>query len=142
MGAAAPTTGPERTLVTTDGDLRRALALAGVTAPAHWHDSVGSTNAEAASWAGASAPEFALVAGFVRWFVDGYGDAGSGAGFADQVRTRWRSVSATLGREVHVTRTDGRTIRGRAVDVDERGGLVIEAEGGRITVRSGEVEHV
>src|SRR5439155_8468369 len=43
------------------GDLRRALALAGVTAPARWHDSVGSTNAEAASWAGASAPEFALV---------------------------------------------------------------------------------
>jgi BirA family biotin operon repressor/biotin-[acetyl-CoA-carboxylase] ligase len=266
MGTAAPTMGAERTLVTNDGDLRRALGLAGVTAPTRWHDIVGSTNAEAAAWARAGAPELALVAAahqtagrgrrgrgwedvsggalmfsfvlrprgspdgagllpllagaamaraaaavtgadilckwpndlmlgeakvggvlaesavdgeavayvvigigvnlvapegvpgaaglgadvdpmtllseFVRGFVDGYGDAGSGGGFADEVRARWRSVSGTLGRDVHATQTDGRTIGGRAVDVDERGGLVIEVGANRITVRSGEVEHV
>jgi len=249
-----------------DGDLRLALELAGITAPTRWHANVGSTNAEAAAWAGAGAPEFALVAAahqtagrgrrgrgwedvpggalmfsfvlrpllapddagllpllagaamalaatavagadvrckwpndlmlgeakaggvlaesavggealtyvvvgigvnlvapegvpgatglgadvdpmallsaFLRVFVGGYGDAGSGAGFADEVRARWRSVSRTLGRDVRVTQTDGRTIRGRAVDVDGWGGLVLDVGADRITVRSGEVELV
>ena len=252
--------------MTNDQELQRALALAGVTAPARWHDSVGSTNAEAAAWARRGAPDLSLVAAghqtagrgrlgrgwkdvpggalmfsfvlrprlvpvdagllsllagaemaraaadaarldvrckwpndlmlggakiggilaeswagegslayvvigvgvnlvtpegvpgaaglgadvdpmvllseFFRGFVDGYGDGGAGIGFANDVRARWRSVSATLGREVEVARTDGRAVRGLAVDVDERGGLVVEAGDGRITVRSGEVAHV
>ncbi len=91
---------------------------------------------------GADVDPMALLSAFLRVFVGGYGDAGSGAGFADEVRARWRSVSGTLGRGVRVTQTDGRTIRGRAVDVDGWGGLVLEVGADRITVRSGEVELV
>ena len=69
-------------------------------------------------------------------------DAGRAIALPGAVGLQALGAGAGQGREVHVTRTDGRTIRGRAVDVDERGGLVIEAEEGRITVRSGEVEHV
>ena len=49
---APPHRRPERTLQMNDGDLRLALELAGITAPTRWHAHVGSTNAEAALWAG------------------------------------------------------------------------------------------
>jgi BirA family biotin operon repressor/biotin-[acetyl-CoA-carboxylase] ligase len=53
-----------------------------------------------------------------------------------------RGFCSTIGREVRATTTDGREIVGTAVDLDERGGLVIEADGARETVAFGEVHHL
>jgi BirA family biotin operon repressor/biotin-[acetyl-CoA-carboxylase] ligase len=92
---------------------------------------------------GAGVDPMALLSEFLRRFVTTYVDGGTAPGFADGARARWRGVAATLGLEVEVTRADGETIRGRAIDVDERGALVLDLEGGgRVTVRTGDVEHV
>lgn len=45
----------------TASELERALALAGVSAPVHWHEVTGSTNALAADLAEAGAPQWTLV---------------------------------------------------------------------------------
>ncbi|HVF08544.1 MAG TPA: hypothetical protein VNC60_08215, partial [Actinomycetota bacterium] len=45
----------------TATDLQRALRLAGLAAPTHWHEVTGSTNALAAELATAGAPEWTLV---------------------------------------------------------------------------------
>lgn len=51
---------------------------------------------------------------------------------------RYRSACATLGSEVEVTAGDMR-LRGRALDIDGTGGLVLDSGGERVTVASGEV---
>lgn len=45
----------------TDADLERALHMAGLSAPTHWHEVTGSTNALAAELAAAGAPEWTIV---------------------------------------------------------------------------------
>jgi len=45
----------------TATELERALALAGVSAPVHWHEVTGSTNAVAVTLAEAGAPQWTLV---------------------------------------------------------------------------------
>ena len=45
----------------TEMDLGRALHLAGLSAPTHWHEVTGSTNALAAELAAAGAPEWTIV---------------------------------------------------------------------------------
>ena len=54
---------------------------------------------------------------------------------------RYRAACRTLGTEVAVE-LGGRTVIGRAVDVDATGCLVVETSGGRETIASGEVVHV
>lgn len=51
---------------------------------------------------------------------------------------RYRDACATLGTEVDVETPSGR-IEGRAVDVDDRGALVVETAAGPVTVTNGEV---
>ena len=51
-------------------------------------------------------------------------------------------MCATLGRRVRAFTTDGNTIEGEAVDVDETGALVVGTADGLELVRSGEVEHL
>ena len=68
-------------------------------------------------------------------------DLASGAG-RDLVVSNARGFCSTIGREVRAVTTDGRTIQGTAVDLDERGGLVIEAAGARESVAFGEVHHL
>lgn len=53
-------------------------------------------------------------------------------------RAEYRAGSATIG--THITWDGGG--RGRAVDIDEEGGLVVEAAGGTLTLRSGRVHSV
>jgi BirA family biotin operon repressor/biotin-[acetyl-CoA-carboxylase] ligase len=92
---------------------------------------------------GAGVDPMALLSDFLRRFVTTYVEGGSAPGFSEDVRARWRAVAATPGRQIEVARVGAETVRGRALGVDERGGLVIELEdGGRVTVRTGEVEHV
>jgi len=45
----------------TATELERALRLAGLSAPAHWQEVTGSTNADAAALADGGAPEWTLV---------------------------------------------------------------------------------
>jgi BirA family biotin operon repressor/biotin-[acetyl-CoA-carboxylase] ligase len=63
-------------------------------------------------------------------------------GFAASVRDSWRRASVTLGRRVRAAGTGGE-VTGIAVDVDERGGLVVDRPGGgRSVVAFGDVDHV
>jgi BirA family biotin operon repressor/biotin-[acetyl-CoA-carboxylase] ligase len=81
-----------------------------------------------------------LLTAFLRRFGSGYLPADDA--FAAIVRERWRAVSATLGSDVEANGPDGSTVRGRAIDVDAQGGLVIETVDGPTTVVSGEVWHL
>jgi len=94
----------------------------------------------AAAGLGADVDRIALLGAFLEGFRAGYQAAP--ARFTDVVRDRWRAVSATLGRDVKATRTDGVPIRGRAVDVDARGGLVLDTPDGLAVVSFGEVMHL
>lgn len=49
---------------------------------------------------------------------------------------------STLGRDVRIHAPGGATLDGRAVDVDESGGLVVDTGTGRRVVMAGDVEHV
>lgn len=54
-------------------------------------------------------------------------------------REKWIELSDTPGKNVTVT-LGGKTICGKALDLDEQGALIIEAEGGAITrINSGEI---
>jgi BirA family biotin operon repressor/biotin-[acetyl-CoA-carboxylase] ligase len=81
-----------------------------------------------------------LLAGFVAAFHGRYDPA---SGSADDILSLARATSVTLGRAVAATRLDGMHVRGRAVDLDPLGGLVVETrEGRRETVAFGEVAHL
>jgi BirA family biotin operon repressor/biotin-[acetyl-CoA-carboxylase] ligase len=54
----------------------------------------------------------------------------------------YRPLCATIGRRVRATTTNGREVVGLAVDLDDRGGLIVEAGGERVTVAFGEVRHL
>jgi biotin-(acetyl-CoA carboxylase) ligase len=59
------------------------------------------------------------------------------------VRSIARATSVTLGRRVAATRLDGARVRGRAVDLDPDGGLVVMTDAGaRETIAFGEVSHL
>ncbi|MEO8476413.1 MAG: biotin--[acetyl-CoA-carboxylase] ligase [Actinomycetota bacterium] len=89
---------------------------------------------------GADVDRVALLGRFLGGFRTGY--SVEAAQLSDGVRSRWRAVSATLGRDVEATRNDGVPIRGRAVDVDARGGLVLDTRDGLAVVAFGEVAHL
>lgn len=77
-----------------------------------------------------------LDARLAQW-DDVAGDAAA-CGLADA----YRAACATLGRDVAVSGVDGATVRGRAVDVDEHGRLVLQTPDGTRVVGAGDVEHV
>lgn len=77
-----------------------------------------------------------LIAAFLVRFREGYERLPAGA------VERWSAVSATLGRTVEVRRLFGEPIRGTAVQVDDRGALVIQTPDRRVAVTSGEVQHL
>ena len=56
-------------------------------------------------------------------------------------RQGWLALADTVGRDV-VANAAGEVIRGRAVDLDEAGNLVVERDGKRHVVTYGEVEHL
>jgi len=81
-----------------------------------------------------------LLEGFLRAFRAGYRPADEG--FARTVLADYREASATLGCRVRATTVEGRAVEGVAVDVDERGGLVLETTSGPASVTFGDVEHL
>jgi BirA family biotin operon repressor/biotin-[acetyl-CoA-carboxylase] ligase len=58
------------------------------------------------------------------------------------LRAAYSSVSATIGRRVHVTMPGVRVLEGEAVDVDAEGRLVLRTDSGLSTVAAGDVVHV
>jgi BirA family transcriptional regulator, biotin operon repressor / biotin---[acetyl-CoA-carboxylase] ligase len=81
-----------------------------------------------------------LLEAFVSAFARGYQPAHPA--FAGAVVAAYREVCATLGTRVSATTTAGTVVVGRAVDVDERGRLVIRTPTGDEFVRFGEVQHL
>jgi BirA family transcriptional regulator, biotin operon repressor / biotin---[acetyl-CoA-carboxylase] ligase len=70
-------------------------------------------------------------------------DDGLDDGFAAAVLAAWRRASVTLGRRVRATDARGHDVTGVAVDVDERGGLIVERpDGARSIVAFGDVDHL
>ncbi len=63
-------------------------------------------------------------------------------GRAGRIISDYRELSATIGRRVRVRLPGGAELRGRAVDVDETGRLVVETEKGIFYVEAGDVEHL
>jgi BirA family transcriptional regulator, biotin operon repressor / biotin---[acetyl-CoA-carboxylase] ligase len=64
-------------------------------------------------------------------------------GFDASVLAAWRRASVTLGRRVRATDARGHDVAGVAVDVDERGGLIVERpDGARSIVAFGDVDHL
>jgi BirA family biotin operon repressor/biotin-[acetyl-CoA-carboxylase] ligase len=82
-----------------------------------------------------------LVARFFRKFSSGYSRRRLHS-FRREVVAGYRRVCATLGRPVRATTVEGRTVEGRAVDLDDDGNLVVERDGELLTVRFGEIHHL
>jgi BirA family biotin operon repressor/biotin-[acetyl-CoA-carboxylase] ligase len=81
-----------------------------------------------------------LLETFLSEFVRRYEPAHPA--FAGSVIAAYREVCATLGERVRATTAAGATVEGEAVDLDERGGLVVRTTAGDEVVRFGEVEHL
>jgi BirA family biotin operon repressor/biotin-[acetyl-CoA-carboxylase] ligase len=60
----------------------------------------------------------------------------------DTFLSRYRGRSATLGQDVRVELPGDRTLRGRALDVDQHGRLVLETADGPLTLAAGDVVHL
>lgn len=64
------------------------------------------------------------------------------SGGSSAVMEEWRGLSSTLGKEVEVQNPQG-TLRGRALDVDEEGALLLQQEGGQVLrITAGDVVHL
>lgn len=95
----------------------------------------------AASLAGTGATRDAVLRALLDRLAEWYGrwradQEGCGLGRA------YRELCSTLGRDVRVDLPNSSAIKGRAVDVDASGGLVIAADAGREIVSAGDVVHV
>jgi BirA family transcriptional regulator, biotin operon repressor / biotin---[acetyl-CoA-carboxylase] ligase len=56
--------------------------------------------------------------------------------------TTYRDGCVTIGRDVEVDLPDGTTLRGRAVDLDREGRLVVDRGGQQLAVNAGDVRHL
>ena len=81
-----------------------------------------------------------LLDAFLSAFVRGYEPAHPA--FAGNVIAAYREVCVTLGTRVRATTVGGSVVEGEAVDLDERGGLVVRTPRGDEIVRFGQVEHL
>ncbi len=101
---------------------------------------IGVNLAEPEDMAGAGAignvDEEALLTGFLQRFRSMIEDS------PEEILSRWRAVSATLGRRVEAAMVGGGTASGVAADLDETGALLIETGGGLARVAFGEIQHL
>jgi BirA family biotin operon repressor/biotin-[acetyl-CoA-carboxylase] ligase len=82
----------------------------------------------------------ALLEAYLRAFVSRYRPGEPG--FAAEVVAAARAVSLTLGTDVEAARAGGERVAGRAVDLDEEGGLVVDTGSGLVTIAFGELVRV
>jgi BirA family transcriptional regulator, biotin operon repressor / biotin---[acetyl-CoA-carboxylase] ligase len=66
----------------------------------------------------------------------------SDAGFAERVRGVWLPVASTIGSLVRATTVSGERVQGRAVGLDDFGGLLLSTDTGEARVAFGELEHL
>lgn len=78
----------------------------------------------------------------VRRYLERLREGLGPGGFAPALLDAYRERCVSLRRTVRATTTEGEEVEGMAVDVDERGGLVIETPRGRRVVSFGEVAHL
>jgi BirA family biotin operon repressor/biotin-[acetyl-CoA-carboxylase] ligase len=83
-----------------------------------------------------------LVKELLRSFSRRYRAFLDAAGAADAVMPAYRAVCETIGMEVRVELPGGRTVTGRAVDVDDSGQLVVDSDGATASWSAGDVTHV
>lgn len=76
-----------------------------------------------------------LLASIVSRFSVLFGEPSS-------ILPRYRALCSTLGRRVVVETAAGRTVRGVARDVDDRGALVVASQTGVVAVVAGDVTHL
>ena len=88
---------------------------------------------------GSAAPRALFLAACLT-ALEGWLDRHSEEGF-EPVRNAWRERSSTLGQEVSV-RTEGRDLRGRALDIDDSGALLVRTAQGMERILSGDVVHL
>jgi BirA family biotin operon repressor/biotin-[acetyl-CoA-carboxylase] ligase len=122
------------------GAVRHIVLGAGVNVSARPEDLPEELRDTATSLAieGASIDRDGLLAGFLgslrgRLQADG---------FPRGLVEAYRPLCQTLGRRVRATTISGDRAEGRAVDVDERGSLLVDRDGQLERVAFGEVEHV
>lgn len=82
----------------------------------------------------------ALLEAYLRAFVPRYRPGETG--FAAEVVAAARAVSLTLGTIVDAAGAGGTRVTGRAVDLNEEGGLVVDTGSGLVTIAFGEVVRV
>ncbi|GAB47134.1 biotin protein ligase [Mobilicoccus pelagius NBRC 104925] len=96
--------------------------------------------------AGLSVSREDVVVGVAEAFADRYSTFLAGADALDGLRRDYREACSTLGAEVriHLPGAPGtpRDVRGRAVDLDLAGCLVLDVDGVRRTFAAGDVVHV
>jgi BirA family transcriptional regulator, biotin operon repressor / biotin---[acetyl-CoA-carboxylase] ligase len=83
-----------------------------------------------------------LVKELLRSFSRRYRAFLDAAGAPDAVMPSYRAVCETIGMEVRVELPGGRTVTGRAIDVDDSGQLVVESDGATARWSAGDVTHV
>lgn len=85
----------------------------------------------------------ALAATELSWIADVDEAWRRGGAALENLRRRYRGMSATLGTRVRAELPGGEELTGTAVDLDGQGGLVIETTAGeRRTVTAGDVVHL
>lgn len=82
----------------------------------------------------------ALLTAFLRGFRERY--EGDPATLGRRVVAEYGPRCLTIGRDVEATRTDGRRVRGRAVEILEDGSLAVDTAEGRALVAFGEIAHL
>jgi BirA family biotin operon repressor/biotin-[acetyl-CoA-carboxylase] ligase len=83
-----------------------------------------------------------LVKELLRSFSRRYRAFLDASGAPDAVMPSYREVCETIGRQVRVELPGGRTVTGRAIDVDDSGQLVVESDGSTASWSAGDVTHV
>ncbi|HXY72998.1 MAG TPA: biotin--[acetyl-CoA-carboxylase] ligase [Actinomycetota bacterium] len=125
------------------GALRHVVIGAGVNVRQRRHDFPQELRSSATSVVleGGSTDQRALLGSYLAALRAGSDP--DAPGFAGRALDAYRARSDTIGREVRAIMSDGRTIVGKAVDVDNGGRLVIRpSRGEEVVVSSGEVERI
>ncbi len=146
LGADAGCTWPND-LMTPDGKAGGILAESAVSDGALRHVAVGTgvnLGEPPAGVPGASALAGVEAAPLLEAYLGAFASRyrPGEPGFADEVVAAARDVSLTLGTDVEAARAGGERVAGRAVDLDEEGGLVVDTGSGLVTIAFGEVVRV
>jgi len=82
-----------------------------------------------------------LLTDFVVRFHELY-EGSEEAPISSRVRAAWLSLSATIGRIVEARTSSDELVQGRAVGIDDLGGLLLSTDDGGRTVAFGEIRHL